>query len=118
MNQPLKGALLAQCEKSLDEAITKALTAYDSPLIKAVNGALVEQSETLRSIANDAVSDLVNSDEFAATMKAEMKTKLARVLISQYGGEIEKAVGKLKADPTTRAKITLAIDGVMSDLTK
>jgi hypothetical protein len=37
-------------------------------------------------------------------------------LISQYGGEIEKTVGKLKADPTSRAKMTIAIDSVMNDL--
>ena len=118
MNQPLNNALLAQCERTLDKAITDALTSYNSPLMCAVKDALSDQSETLKSIASDAVNDLVNSEEFAATMKHEMKTKLARVLISQYGGEIEKTVGKLKSDPTTRAKITIAIDGVMSDLIK
>ena len=46
-----------------------------------------------------------------------MKRKLAKVLISQYGGEIEKTVGQLKANPTSRAKITMAIDSVMTDLT-
>ena len=118
MSTTLNNALLVQCERTLDKAITEALTSYNSPLMCAVKDALSDQSETLKSIASDAVNDLINSDEFAVTMKREMKTKLARVLISQYGGEIEKTVGKLKSDPTTRAKITIAIDGVMNDLIK
>ena len=44
-------------------------------------------------------------------MKLEMKRKLAKVLIAN-GGEIEKTVGQLKANPTSRAKITMAIDSV------
>jgi len=50
-------------------------------------------------------------------MKEEMKRKLARVLITQFGGELEKSVNKLKSDPTTRAKITVAIDSVINNLT-
>jgi len=118
MPKDLNSALLSQSEKSLYQCITSALTSYDSPLMKAIKDSLGAQSEVLKQLANDAVGELVNSDEFAQVMKSEMKTKLARVLISQYGGEIEKAVGKLKSDPITRAKITLAIDSVMDDLTK
>jgi len=37
--------LLAQCEKSIDKAITDALGNYNSPLVKAVNSALDEQKD-------------------------------------------------------------------------
>jgi flagellar basal body-associated protein FliL len=110
--------LLAQCEKTIDKCITDALSAYNSPLKEAVNSALTVHRDALHKLASESVSELVNSDEFKQSMKTEMKRKLAKVLISQYGGEIEKTVGQLKADPTSRAKMTLAIYTVMEDILK
>ncbi len=112
----MKQELLTECEKVIGKAVESALTSYNSPLIKAVNSALEDQSGALNNIANKSVSQLVESEEFRVVMESEMKKKLARVLISNFGGELEKSVNKLKQDPTTRAKITMAIDGVINDL--
>ena len=114
----MKTELLAQCEKAIDKTITDALGSYSSPLMEAVRSALSEHKEKLHDLASESVAELVNSEDFKQTMKQEMKRKLAKVLISQYGGEIEKTVGQLKANPTSRAKITMAIDSVMTDLIK
>ena len=86
--------------------------------MEAIRSALSDHKEKLHELAGESVSELINSDEFKDTMKLEMKRKLAKVLISQYGGELEKTVGKLKANPTSRAKMTLAIDNVMNELTQ
>ncbi|MCP4802278.1 MAG: hypothetical protein GY891_05385 [Bacteroidetes bacterium] len=107
--------LLAQCEKSIDKAITEALGSYNSPLVKAVSSALDEQKDKINNLASESVNEIVNSDDFKQIMKEEMKRKLSRVLISQYGGEVEKAVNELKSNPLTRAKITTAIDTVISE---
>ena len=108
--------LLAQCEKTIDKCITDALGSYSSPLMDAVKAALKDHENAIHKLASESVAELVNSEEFKISMKVEMKRKLAKVLISQYGGELERTVGKLKADPTSRAKMTLAIDSVMNDL--
>ena len=113
----MKQELIEQCKQTIDKALHEALTSYSSPLVSAVKDALFDESEKLKQISQAAVSDLLNSEEFALIMKEEMKRKLARVLISQFGGELEKSVNKLKSDPTTRAKITLAIDSVVNNLT-
>jgi len=107
--------LLAQCEKAIDKIITDALGSYNSPLLKAVNLSLDEQKDKINKLASESVSEIVNSDDFKQIMRDEMKRKLARVLISQYGGEVEKVVNELKANPLTRAKITTAIDSVISE---
>lgn len=114
----MREQLIEQCKKTIDTALLDALTGYSSPLTNAIKNALSCETEKLERIAKDAVSDLLNSEEFNQTMKLEMKRKLAKVLISQFGGELERAVGKLKSDPTTRAKITVAIDSVIEGLTK
>ena len=113
----MKQELIGQCKQTIDKALHEALTSYSSPLVSAVKDALFDESEKLKQISQAAVSDLLNSEEFTLIMKEEMKRKLARVLISQFGGELEKSVNKLKSDPTTRAKITLAIDSVVNNLT-
>lgn len=108
--------LLAQCEKTIDKCITDALSSYNSPLRKAVDDAIMQNQDALNELASNSVSELVDSEEFKLSMKTEMKRKLAKVLISQYGGEIEKTVGQLKSNPASRAKMTLAIDNVMNEL--
>ena len=114
----MKQELIEQCKQTIDKALHEALTSYSSPLVSAVKDALFDESEKLKQISQAAVSDLLNSEEFTLIMKEEMKRKLARVLISQFGGELEKSVNKLKSDPTTRAKITLAIDSVVNNFTE
>lgn len=108
--------LLGQCEKAINKCIIDAMGAYNSPLNETVKDSLSEHKPKLQSMANEAISDLVNSVEFKILMQGEIKRKLAKVLISQYGGEIEKTVARLKQDPTSRAKMTVAIDVVMNDL--
>lgn len=112
----MKTELLAQCERAIDKSINDALSSYSSPLMEAVKSALSDHKADLHKLASESVSELVSSEGFKQTMKAEMKRKLAKVLISQYGGQIEKTVGQLKADPASRAKMTVAIDSVMNDL--
>ena len=43
-------------------------------------------------------------------MKDALNNKLAKVIVARMGGELEKQVNALKANPLTRAKITLAIE--------
>ena len=112
----MNSELLGQCEKAINKCIVESMGAYNSPLHAAVKDALSDHQSQLHSMAGESVSELVNSSEFKVLMQTEIKRKLAKVLISQYGGEIEKTVAKLKQDPTSRAKITVAIDMVMNDL--
>lgn len=112
----MKAELLGQCEKAISKCIVDSMGAYNSPLHSAVKDALSEHQSKLQIMASESVSDLVGSSEFKLLMQTEIKRKLAKALISQYGGEIEKTVAKLKQDPTSRAKMTVAIDAVMDDL--
>ena len=96
----MNSELLGQCEKAINKCIVDSMCAYNSPLHAAVKDALSDHKNQLHSMASESVSELVNSSEFKVLMQTEIKRKLAKVLISQYGGEIEKTVAKLKQDPT------------------
>lgn len=112
----MKEQLLKECEKQIGKAISDALTSYNSPLVKAVQVSLLEVEPQLKQMTNNAVSELICDDEFKSIMQQEIKRKLAKVLISKIGGEIESTVSKLKSDPATRARITVAIDSIISDI--
>tara|TARA_R110002049_G_scaffold225946_7_gene397920 strand:+ start:2238 stop:2594 length:357 start_codon:yes stop_codon:yes gene_type:complete len=112
----MNAELLGQVEKALEKCIVDSMSSYNSPLNLAVKDALSDHKDQLHLMASESVSELVNSYDFKDLMQSEIKRKLAKVLISQYGGEIEKTVAKLKQDPTSRAKMTLAIDNVMDEL--
>jgi hypothetical protein len=38
-------------------------------------------------------------------------------LVQRFGGELEKQVNALKSDPTTRARITIAIEEIVKQKT-
>ncbi len=112
----MKDQLLKECEKQIGKALSDALTSYSSPLVKAVQQSLLEVEPQLKEMASTAISDMICDSEFKEIMQREIKSKLAKVLISKIGGEIESTVNKLKSDPTSRAKITIAVDSVISEL--
>jgi len=112
----MKSELLLSAEKAISKAIESSLLSYNSPLVLAINDALKSEKESLQSMASEAVNELMSSCDFKIQIKSEMKAKLAKVIISKFGGEVEKTVNTLRQDPTTRAKITLAIDNMMSEI--
>lgn len=112
----MKDDLLKQCEPAISKAIFDALTHYESPLKKAVHLALESEQELINKMVKGAVNSLVVSDEFQEVINKEVQAKLARVLISKAGGEIEKAVNKLKQDDVARAHITLTLDEMFNHL--
>lgn len=112
----MKKELLIECEKQIGKALTEALTSYNSPLIKMVNESLEEVTPQIKELTVTAVSELLNDSSFKEILNQEIKRKLAKVLIAKLGGELESTVNKLKADPVTRSKITVAIDSIISEL--
>lgn len=64
---------------------------------------------------NDAISACVSDREFREDIRRSARSTLARVLVQRIGGEIEKQVNALKSDPTTRARITMAIDNIIRE---
>ena len=74
--------------------------------------------DTLRQLIAEEIQNYLSEQGEEEPYRAspeEMKRKLSRVLISQYGGQGEKAVNELRSNPLTKAKITTAIDSIISE---
>ena len=109
--------ILSTIQKSVEESISTSLTAYNSPLRKMCDDVLEKNSEEIRKLIDEEFSTLLDSGEFKLGLKEALNKKLAKVLITRMGGELESQVNKLKADPRTRAEITVAINRVIKDCT-
>lgn len=102
--------LLKAAERAVYESITKALiNDYRGPLNEAVNSVIKKHQCKLEQLMESAYLAVLDSEGFKQEVKSALSDKVARTLVSKLGGEIESQVNALKADPATRARITLAL---------
>lgn len=112
----LENDILQAIRGSIADSIKAKLTGYNSPLDSLIASVVESHRAELNSLFDDAFSATIRSDEFRKHICDGVHSHLAKQLVQKFGGEIEKQVNALKADPTSRAKITLAIEGVVKEL--
>lgn len=110
----LENDILQIAQQSISKAIISCLTEYSGPLRKLCEKVMTENEPALYAMINGEVASLISSNDFRKELREALNAKLARLLIERIGGEVEKRVNELKADPVTRAKITLAIQSAIS----
>lgn len=113
----LENQILKQVQESIHETIKNRLTiGYgDAPLNKLIDSVVQDNSEELRKLVGDSFTAAIRQDDFKSELKTAFNHKLARVLVSKFEGEIEKRANEMRADPTTRARITLAIQAAIEN---
>lgn len=95
------------------EGVKMKMSGYNSPLDKQISAVLAEHDGEFRQLVHDAISSAISDTVFRDEIKQSMRHKLATLLVSRFGGELEKQVNALKSDPATRARITLAIEEIV-----
>ena len=113
-NTSLENKIAKVATEAIGKSITESLCSYNGPLKTLCDEVINSHHEELKEIIDNEFSTLLNSDTFRDQLKLALNKKLASVLIGRMGGELESTINKLKADPTTRAKITIAIDNVIA----
>lgn len=107
-------------DKLLEQAIKTALVEgmkekfkYSDAIGKLLASAVEKHDGTFRSMLEDAIGSCINDMAFREEIAGAVRTSLAKTLVQRFGGEIEKQVNALKSDPTTRARITMAIEEIV-----
>lgn len=95
------------------DGIASKLTGYNSPLDKMIQAAFEVHTSALRAILEDSIASCVKDTAFKEHIATAVRSQLAKLLVQRFGGELEKQVNVLKSDPTTRARITLAIEEIV-----
>ena len=110
--------LMLSIRDGIREGVKSKLTGYNSPLDKIIESAFLTQKEGIRDLLEEGISKCLSSEAFRHDIQQAVNQNLAKVLVQRFGGEVEKQVNALKSDPTTRARITLAIEQIVKDANK
>lgn len=99
----------------LREGIKQKLGSHygDNPIGKLIEHAITQQRENLLKLLNNSLTSAIDDSDFREEIKSSVRSVLAKTLVSRFGGELEKQVNVLKSDPTTRARITIAIEEIV-----
>lgn len=91
----------------------KMSQSYGNPLDELLKAAVAKHGPSIQALVADAIGACLADDAFRGTVAEQVRHIVAKQLVQKFGGELEKVVNQLKSDPTTRARITLAIEEVV-----
>lgn len=109
--------LLNAIRDGLREGVKSKFSGYHSPIEKLIEQAVSKHSESFRNLLEDSIASCIQEESFREEIAKATRTSLAKLLVQRFGGEIEKQVNVLKSDPTTRARIVLAIEEIVKSKT-
>jgi len=98
---------------AIREGIKAKMVGYNSPLDKLTTAAIEAHYGQFRTLLEESIASCVSDSGFREEIASAVRHSLAKTLVQRFGGEIEKQVNVLKSDPTTRARITLAIEEIV-----
>jgi len=108
--------IVSAAKKSIGEAIAQSVGGYNSPMSKLAARAIAKHEKELFTVFDEVIFELNSDADFRAEVKAALRTKLSRLIVSSQEGEIEKVFHALKQDPVRRAQITQAVANALAEL--
>jgi hypothetical protein len=111
----LETEIIWSAVEAVQDAIKAKLGAYNSPLEKMVNQVVNVHEHQIVALMNDAFKQAFSNEAFRAEVQQAFIHSLARNLMKEYSGEVEKHANALKQHPEFRARVVLAIEGVVTE---
>lgn len=105
-------------EQGVIKGVSEKLGGYGSPLEKMICEVLDKRRNDIKKLVDDGISLALAQENFQETIHSSIRKKLGDILVQRFGGELEKQVNALKSDPSTRARITVAIDDIIKTTAK
>lgn len=112
----------------LDEnAVTKILanalkeqlsnSGYSSPYREVVEEVVSEFDDEIRQVLKDTLKTVIEDKEFKSIVRQEFKHKVAKMLVGDLQGAVEKAVNSFRQDPVLKADMIKAIEAIIESST-
>ena len=92
-------------------------TGYSNPTRKFVEEVIADNSSEIQSVVQTALKEVLSDGEFKAIVAEEFKRKVAKMLVSDLSGSVEKAVNSFRQNPTLKADMIKAIEKLIEDNT-
>jgi len=87
---------------------------YSSPAREVVNKVMAEVSPEFEAVLKDVLKEVVLDDEFKNQLRIEFRHKVAKLLVGELSGSVDKAVNSFRQDPRLKAQMIQAIDSIIS----
>ena len=95
----------------------KTLDGYNNPTKSIVNSVIKEYEPSISIIFKDAIEKTIQSDNFKEVLQKLIAQRIVRELVGQSESSIARIVQKMKQDETFRARLTLAVDNIVTEFT-
>ena len=95
----------------------KSLDGYNNPTKSLVNSVIKEYEPSISLLFKNAVETTIRSDNFKEELQKLISQRIVRELVSQSESSIARIVQKMKQDETFRARLTLAVDNIVTEFT-
>lgn len=103
--------------ESIDKAVLTELVGYGKPLSKIIDQVAEKNMDLFIEKTETVLIEVISHESFLDTMRSALKNKLASIIVGKMGGEFEKKINELKANPTTRAKVIIALEKMIDSIT-
>ncbi len=104
-----------ELQSALGEVIRSKIGGYNSPLHKFVDEVVIERQQEIKALLRTAVGDAIGQEDFKREIKSAFMHTLARSMMNEFKGEIEKQANALKQQADFRARVVLAIESVVNE---
>lgn len=98
---------------ALMSKVAEVMNGYSSPLNGIVTRVISQHEEELSRIVREALALSLKDKQFVSDVNEQFKHKVAKVLVGKLEGAVEKAADRLRADPTLRARLIIAIEDLI-----
>lgn len=95
----------------------KSLDGYNNPTKSLVNLVIKEYEPSISLLFKDAIEKTIRSDNFKEELQKLISQRIVRELVGQSESSIARIVQKMKQDETFRARLTLAVDNIVTEFT-
>ena len=95
----------------------KTLDGYSNPTKPIVISVIKEYEPSISIIFKDAIEKTIQSDTFKEVLQKLIAQRIVRELVGQSESSIARIVQKMKQDETFKARLTLAVDNIVTEFT-
>ena len=95
----------------------KTLDSYSNPTKPIVISVIKEYEPSISIIFKDAIEKTIQSDTFKEVLQKLIAQRIVRELVGQSESSIARIVQKMKQDETFKARLTLAVDNIVTEFT-
>lgn len=114
----LEQQILNSIQGSVGKAIQESLSGYNSPLMKLISEVINNHKAELRERYEFAITAAIDSQQFREAVNEAFQHKLAKTVVANFSGSVDKAFNELKNEPTFKAKAILAIENILTEMSK